>query len=109
VMHEKRNSQVSLGHFNVRRDPCDMVAWTMPSLHSISCHVLSNMSEVTETPAAHPRSLTYYHKSKYSTVMSGEREGQAVGSSLPTQRSGKFFIRVSRTCKLQCGGAPPYW
>ncbi|GBM20928.1 hypothetical protein AVEN_253728-1 [Araneus ventricosus] len=39
-------------------------------------------------------------------VISGERGGQGVGSSLPIHRSGNVSSRKSRTKEPQCGGAP---
>jgi hypothetical protein len=74
----------------------------MPSLYSISCHVLSNMSGVTEaitsrmrsrnvgrsgSRVAYTRSLTHLQKKKSSGVISGERGGQEIGPSCPIQRT----------------------
>jgi len=54
-------------------------------------------------------SLTYPHKKKSRSVISGDHGGQGVGPSLPFHLFGNFSSKNRRTCEPECGGAPSCW
>jgi hypothetical protein len=55
--------------------------------------------------------LTYPHikKSGGGGVISGDRGGQGVRSSLPVYLFGNVASKNRRTCELQCGSVPFCW
>ena len=91
---------------------------------SFSPHVFSNMCSVivakvsvilsfkfviSGTGVENTLSLTYPHKKKSRGVISGDRGGQGVGSSLPIHLFGYFASKNWRACEPQCGGPPSCW
>ena len=71
--------------------------------------ILAFKSAISGTGVENTLPLTYRHKKKSRVVISGDRGGQGVGTSLPIHLFGNVASKNCRTCEPQCGGAPSCW